>query len=274
MKKSVLSILGVAIIIAIVFVSCMKNEEESAKQVDYSALKVAGNEHNKGLDYVYKELKTLKEKDEQNFKSTIDIYETVKNSTKDFLKNNSEIVSTSNVDFALNCANDAFNWIESIYNNSKDLSNSSEWYENVENSLSPKQKELLSLINEAIDNQNLDLDATLLIMENVRNRANIELNENERYVIISAIEIGTNSMVYWSENIDEWANLFDNNKSIKAGWFNWKAVGGADIKGGVAGAVSGGITGGVAGAGTGALAGGLGASAGSVASQLWDHWTN
>jgi len=99
----------------------------------------------------------------------------------------------------------------------------------------------------------LDLEATLSVFETVRNRANADLNEDKRIPIIAAIEIGSNSMIYWSENIDEWAEVFSNgNKSVK-GWCNWKKVGGADVKGAIVGGI------------TGALAGGVGASAGQAA---------
>ena len=78
-------------------------------------------------------------------------------------------------------------------------------------------------------------------------------------------------MVYWSENIDEWVEVISNGNTSGRinGWFNWKKVGGADVKGAVTGAVTGAITG--AGAGIGALGGGLGASAGAAALELWNR---
>ena len=248
------------------FMSC----EKKGVGIDYSVLEKAGKEHNQGLDYVLNKLKISKKN--KNFNSN-DVYSIIKENTIDFLQTKSEIVNTSNVDLAIRCANEAFDWIES-QNNSKSTHNSNLWYESIEDSLSIKQKELLSILYNAINNPDLDLNATLSVFTEVKERAETELDEKDQIAIIAAVEIGSNSMVYWNENIDEWADVLSSgNKSIKK-WFNWKKVGAADVQGGVTGAVTGGITGGLAGAGTGALAGGLGASAGNAAKQLWNHWVN
>jgi len=142
------------------------------------------------------------------------------------------------------------------------------WDNTVQSSLTAKQKELLSVLKQAIDNTDLDLNQTLDIFESVRSRANTECTGEERIVIIAAVEIGSNSLIYWNENIDEWVAVFSNeNKSLKR-WFNWKKLGEADVSGAVTGAISG------AGAGVSALAGGLGASAGQAAKQIFNHIFN
>ena len=150
----------------------------------------------------------------------------------------------------------------------KSSGNDNLWDNTVQSSLTAKQKELLSVLKQAIDNTDLDLNQTLDIFESVRSRANTECTGEERIVIIAAVEIGSNSLIYWNENIDEWVAVFSNeNKSLKR-WFNWKKLGEADVSGAVTGAISG------AGAGVSALAGGLGASAGQAAKQIFNHIFN
>ncbi|MEA2106977.1 MAG: hypothetical protein U9P82_09735 [Bacteroidota bacterium] len=258
------------------FMSCEKKKAvnlESNKD-EIASLKMAGIEHNKGLDYVLQELKTTSQNKHLNLKSSNDIFSLVKTSTKDFLIINSDIISSSNNDYAIECAENAFDWVESNHSesNTKSITDDNSYYSSIEDSLSLNQKELLNIINDAINDIDLDLEATLSVFETVRNRANTELNEDERIPIIAAIEIGSNSMIYWSENIDEWAEVFSNGNKSAKGWFNWKKVGGADVKGAVTGGVTGAITG--AGAGIGALGGGVGASAGQAALELWNHWVN
>lgn len=257
------------------FMSCEKENAvnlESNKD-EIASLKMAGIEHNKGLDYVLQKLKASKKKGQLNLKSSVDIFSVVKGSTKEFLKINSELINAKNSSTAIEYAEYSFEWVKNNHS-TKNLKTSTSdlWDPSVEESLTLKQKELLVILNSAISNIELDLNATLQVFENVRNRANNECSEEERIAIIAAIEIGTNSLTYWSEHIAEWAAVFSTDLKSTKGWFNWKNVGGADVKGAVTGGVTGAITG--AGAGIGALGGGVGASAGAAALELWNHWVN
>lgn len=266
-------IVAVMLIVGIAaFVSCEKEIAVSleSNKDEIASLKMAGIEHNKGLDYVLQKLKSSKKKGQLNLKSSVDILSVVKGSTKEFLKINSELINAENSSTAIEYAEYSFDWVENSHL-AKSLKNSTSdlWDPSVEESLTLKQKELLVILNSAISNIELDLNATLEVFENVRNRANNECSEEELIAILAAIEIGTNSMTYWSEHIDEWATVFSTDLKSTKGWFNWKKVGGADVKGAVTGGVTGAITG--AGAGIGALGGGVGASAGAAALELWNH---
>ena len=258
------------------FVSCEKTENPSidGKQNEFEKLQIAGIEHNNGLSFVLQDLKNAAHKKRSSFRNPEDLLSLVEKSTKEFLTENSKLIDSNNYDNALKCTNDAFTWVKNTYLNPTQSNSSQEkqYYEATYQALNGKQKELLAVIIQAIENENLDLQATLSVFDSIRIRANNELNEEERLPIISAIEIGSNSMIYWSENIDEWAALFSDGSKSTKGWFNWKKVGGADVKGAVTGAATGAITG--AGAGVGALGGGVGASAGAAALELWNHLVN
>jgi len=267
---AVMLVVGVA-----AFISCEKENAVSleSNKDEITSLKMAGIEHNKGLDYVLQKLKASKKKGQLNLKSSVDIFSVVKGSTKEFLKINSELINAENSSTAIEYAEYSFDWVKNSHL-TKSLKNSTSdlWDPSVEKSLTLKQKELLVILNSAISNIELDLNATLEVFENVRNRANNECSEEERIAILAAIEIGTNSMTYWSEHIGEWATVFSTDLKSTKGWFNWKKVGGADVKGAVTGGVTGAITG--AGAGIGALGGGVGASAGAAALELWNYLVN
>lgn len=274
-KRTLIAVVFIALTIS-VFVSCEKTEQPpiDSKQNEVEKLRIAGIEHNTGLNFVLHKLKDAAHKKRSSFRNPEDLLSLVEKSTKTFLTENSKLIESHNRDYAIKCSDDAFVWIKETYlNQIEDNSTKVKpYYDAAYQSLNVRQKELLAAIIQAIDNENLDLQATLSAFENIRIRANNELKEEDRLPILSAIEIGSNSMIYWNENIDEWAALFSDGSKSTKGWFNWKKVAGADVKGAVTGATTGAITG--AGAGVGALGGGVGASAGAAALELWNHWVN
>ncbi|MDO9511781.1 MAG: hypothetical protein Q7J34_08475 [Bacteroidales bacterium] len=230
---------------------------------DISELETFGIEHNQGLDYIYKRLVIAIDSSRLVLDSSsyIDLLEFVQASTHDFFIKNENILISDNSYQANKSADFSFSWVVNS-NLNQNL-----WDVSVDSYLTAKQKELLTVLSNAVYDTNLDIDTTLLIFDQVYRTAITDCSSNELVVIIAAIEIGTNSLLYWNKNHEAWINLFQ--PSCKS-WFNWKKVAGSDIQGAVTGGVTGGITG--AGAGIGALGGGLGASAGSIAVQLWNHW--
>ncbi|PID94725.1 MAG: hypothetical protein CSA89_00755 [Bacteroidales bacterium] len=233
------------------------------KSNELRELGVTKQKHNRGLDYVLHKLKDFKEQG-NNFKSSSDILSFVEENSINFLTINSELINDKNKDKAIESAKYSFKWIQES-NSNKDL-----WDSSVDNLLSSKQKELLTIMKSAIDNPALDLEATLKVFNEVKRRANKECSKEEQVAIMAALEIGTNSMIYWDKNINEWIRIVSLETKQLRGWFSWKDVGGADVKGTVTGTVTALVTG--AGVPVSALGGGLGASAGQAAFQLWNHF--
>ena len=260
--KNRLVIIIITMIAIITFTNC-DNEETSniGNSKNYiESLKAVGIEHNNGLNYVLQELQKLKSEGKLDLSSVGSILSLTREKTKDFLGIDNTVINSDNRDLAVEFSGYSFDWVENNYN--------STWYTSTYAELTPKQKNLLGMLDKAIDDPTLDLNATLDVFKNVREKT-MECSEEERIVIIAAIEIGTNSLKYWSENMSKWSELFS---SRSKRWFNWKKLVKSDLKGAASGAVGGAFSGGLAGAGAGALGGGLGASAGSAVSQLWDHW--
>ncbi len=134
-------------------------------------------------------------------------------------------------------------------------------------------------MNNAINDTTLDLNATIAIFENVKERIKNECTLEEVSVLLVAIEIGASSLSYWNTNFDNWVALASENKATAvcdSCNFNWKQVGKNDVAGGIGGAVATGVVGatggpfgwGVFGAGT--LGGAVAASVQDIILQWWD----
>ena len=138
----------------------------------------------------------------------------------------------------------------------------------------------MSELNSAIDNPSLNLDQTLQRFEEVRNKAIMKCSDTELFPIISAIEIGKNSLTYWYDNSNDWQELAPPNTNGRTNdddWFSWKSVGKADVQGAVGAAVAVGTVAVVSGppgwaAGGAAVAGGaVGTSAADAVGQVFDY---
>lgn len=151
--------------------------------------------------------------------------------------------------------------------------------ENFSANISVAQKELLLEINNIFNNESNPNEIISKLIE-IKNVQCLELPVEERYVIYAATTIGTQSVEYWHENLDEWISTITNNKCSKEfyaakGWFNWGSVGKNDVAGAIGGAIVGAATGGV-GAGpvaaAGFVGGGIGTSATDAVLQVLNHY--
>lgn len=109
------------------------------------------------------------------------------------------------------------------------------YYSTDEQYLSPKVKELLNILQVSI-NDDGDYDTTIQTFNSIENRANLECTEQEKVIIISAVNVGKNSLNYWYNNAQNWENVGSvagKGTKPKA----WKVIAGADVAGAVTGAV-------------------------------------
>lgn len=259
----------------IIFIGCNKVEnnpfekhEKAEIDLLIKNIKVAGNEHNIGLDYVY--MKLVKRKDEiVSFKHSeeglfsivhkyVDAF--LMESQLDFVANNSEV--------ALSASADVYTKIIDNLGHKKSHQIFNIWeFVNIE-TLSDLQLELLASLDAAI-NSDMGLEKIISLFECVGKRAILELPDKEKHVVIAAVEIGVNSLLYWQENMDLWIDLLsDGEKS----WFNWRQVAAYDVAGAVGGAVATAITGG--GVAAGIIGGAVAASAVSATVQIICHFGN
>ena len=154
-----------------------------------------------------------------------------------------------------------------------------------ESHLTEGQIELLLKVHNTLLSSN-DPEIIVTNLREIKDIDCLALPPEERNYIYAATTIGIESIIYWSENLDDWyyvvssndADLMAKNAQLK-GWFNWKDVGNEDISGAIGGAVGGAIVGSVAGgvgavpgAAAGCVAGGIGSSATSAVRQLIDHY--
>lgn len=245
-----------------------------------------GQEHNNGLEFVFNQLSNEK-LSPQNFNQLIS---SIERNSNLFLKTQTQEFIQSNYENAGLYSSLALKDTRARKSRNARITESQNlWKDSDEDKLTVKQKELLSELNSAINNENLGLAETLQVFEKIRVRARYECSEREFFAVIAAIEVGTNSLTYWHSNIQKWSKLIGSFESKSANGrvvsnkrqqsdFSWKSVGKADVSGAVGAAVGVGVAAVVTGppgwaAGGAAVAGGaVGASAGDAVLQLLDSW--
>ncbi|MAC94228.1 MAG: hypothetical protein CMC96_01870 [Flavobacteriales bacterium] len=270
---------------AILFTACNKNEDisnskafvnEQEKSVKNKGniLKTtstesdviwAGTAHNDVIDLVYQEL-TLYYTEKYNQSDSIEfIYENMLDKTFQ--------IATSVIQD--NYGLDTFNLMESYltdyyyqladsnYNLGSNL-----WFPENNDDLSQDQKYYLSSLNSALENQSLSVSEIVSVFNDVKADAKDNLSSDEFYVILSAVEVGKNTIQYWDDNIEEWYDLYTDQGGSTS--ISWRGAGEADVKGAIGGAISAAISGG--GIGIGAAAGAIGGSTAYVVVELWKKW--
>jgi hypothetical protein len=220
--------------------------------------------HNETMEYVYNEL--LKAKSVENFMSITEA------ATNNFVASHPFFQSD------INGASDMLNATFKKLKNATKSTNDNLWNDDDEDLLSADQKEWLMRVNDVIDKTN-DIKKMDKELDNIKNLAIQNGNEEIQYVVIAAVEIAKASLSYWNENSSKWQKLSPNDFGSKEGWFSWKAVGRDDVSGAIGGAVAGAVVGGMAGgagavpgAASGAVAGGIAGSAASAVGQVWDRF--
>lgn len=248
---------GILVVMVAALVGCEKKEMISDN--DTQSINI-GQSHNDGLDYICKSL---------NFstnKSTDSLLDNVRRCANSFLTEkfeneiNAQIISIQNNESAISN-------IRSNYQEFGHANIESVWFAKDTNELSEKQKELLSILANALDTN--DLQTVLTACQSVKCRVTNECGEEEKAIMYCAIDICIASSQYWSENIDNWVQLFGVQGNR---WFNWGSLPKSDIAGGIGGAIGGAIVGGGAGAVPGALGGAVGTSATDAIYQILDHF--
>jgi len=281
MKKFNISFFGAALLASIIFISCNKETEKQPESNDLETYcKTIGAEHNRGLEYVYEQLKEEKLKS-GNIEGS-DVLELAKRHTIDFLEMNQSSFVKDYIDISISGAHKSFILGENEYAfNSRTFENSSSdqlWPKEIEDSLTAKQKELLTILNNDINDKSLDLNSTLSIFDNVKERVKNECTQEEKPVLFAAIGIGVNSLTYWNNNFDKWMVLASTTTNKAANGcdscFSWKQVGKADVAMGVGGAATAGVANffgptGWAVFGAATLGGAVGGSVSEAILQIW-----
>lgn len=252
------------------FMSCEKEDENknlNSIELIPSQFEYVGVEHNKGLEYIYNELK----KDISSTKTKDELFFNVEKHCNEFYAH-SEVIKDY-LQESKNISSQQLKTVRANYENHK--SHNSYLDSTIANSnLSEVTKSLLVELMAGIDAAVI-LDDINLITNEINNKAiNLISDSTELIILFTTTNVLSYSCLYWSENLEEWEALFGNsNKSIAK--FSWGELGKADAVGAVGGGVTGLICGAIFGpgalvvGGVGALAGGVGASAGDAVSQLW-----
>jgi len=252
MKKLVL-----LIVVSLFYVSNLTAQKNNP--YDY-----VGQEHNKGLDYIYQKLvKAKKANKGKNLKFT-------KNTLKSFIVNaTTEFMQKNNKKRKLE--------IEKIFNNdiiifpfppplSPTFPNIPVEYKNKV----PKQLEftLKDILNTAKKENEKDI---VNLVDKIKKG---KLSQKDKEIALSAASVAYHSIIYWKngKNIIKWKSLSQKSNGAKKSF--WKGLAGADVAGGVGGAVYAAVINAIPGAGQAAygatiLATGLGASASYAVSLIF-----
>ena len=144
------------------------------------------------------------------------------------------------------------------------------------NHFSEKQRKLLKECDNILGTGGLSLQEIIEGLKRIQLKAK-DLPVEEQSLILSATEVGKQSAIYWSENLDAWDAALNGTETKRTkGWFSFGAVVKADVGGAVGGAVTAAVLNALPGPGTvaygGAILGGAaGASTCSAVVQILDY---
>jgi len=240
-------------------------------------IREVGIVHNEGLEHIYESLKLKK-----TTLSKENIIYIIKDSTISFIESHSFFKSDENKELK-----------EIVYENFRNTDTNDCLGYNIKNAL---QKKYLEYIDKTISMYD-DVNVIIRVLDNIRHLDFKNFNMEDRYVVISSVEIAKASISYWNNNYYKWEKLLiadEENLQTKKeydlktegvknkrkeGWFKWKDVGRCDIKGAANGTISFGIkaaiipsTGGLLALGATIAAGAISSSAVSAGEQLIDRF--
>jgi hypothetical protein len=253
--------------------SCEKESQDVSVKSESNLLSEAeivdiGVKHNEALAFVLKELQKHPDlnKEQKSMKASM--------ATEKYLRNNNPENNE-----AIIAAKEAEYRIYKRFNKSKVKSVGSSIIsilkEN-ESIFSEGQKELLLECDNIISKSSFDLEEVIDSFNMLKIKTN-KLPIEEQSVVLAALEVGSQSAIYWNENLTVWNEALNGytNKETK-GWFNFGNVVKSDVAGAVGGAVTAAVVNVIPGAGQVAygaaiLGGAAGSSTCSAVSQILDH---
>jgi hypothetical protein len=291
-SKIKLALVGTVLltIIGYSFQSCSNEDEmdtDVAANINIDFEKI-GREHNKGLDYIYEQLKKNQEGNSVKLRSTTSSFDIAEDASVQFVTASDygkgiekekmyEIVKLSSERISLRSAN------------ANEIINT----DNLE-FLTDKQQQYLNKYKEIIKSTKKDLDP---VIEKLK-KLDIEIISNctseEAIPLLAATSVGRHSLQYWNDNLYKWIALLDPDTKkiesalvprLKSGtievqtndeeweWFydTLTSMGQSDGIGALIGGISG-LAGGIVGAIPGALVGACNASAGAGIKALFNKW--
>ena len=230
MKINKLSILTL-FITSLIFISCSNDNNEidnmSENLLSRVDLNKIGEEHNKGLDYVLNQIKNENKKsfsrrNINDFNSLINEYSIKYAELKGLSTEESQLITIHDINIQFSAR----------------LSENNEFSDELNSFL----VQLESLSDSDKDDWKLSNYLTFLIDLETQAQ-NSSLSDDEKFIFLSGTSVAKHSLEYWSENVDEWADLFENengNRTMSAQgfWdrFNWGAIGISDAGGAVSSA--------------------------------------
>ena len=270
---------SVLFIVCICFATC-SNEESNSFQLETSIMerfatcKEVAVYHSAGLDFAYNKLKEMKK---MNLSRNLFFNVSAKEKVTLINSLTAEFVSQQYVVSNLSAANEKIDLlaVEKIFG--KEVSfRSSDGSE-----LSQDVLKLCDYFDSVIDRIAGPSEVNSIIENAIQSTEFTIFSADEQNTLLMMFAIYEDSSVYWEENLDNWKELINSDKSgtnLRAGGTTtsddsvigedglkiWKA----DALGGAIGIVSGAIGGAIGGAVIGSLAGGVGAGPGAIAGGI------
>jgi hypothetical protein len=235
MKKVIFGSL-LALVATIGVVSCEKEEvyknqdsvesESISKKFDF-----IGEEHNKGLDQIFNEVKKQKKLDKSFIRNEKKLNDLAVNTLKKYYsKNESLVVNNYTEKLITDCFNKA------------DLSHlkSSEDEISLEDVYSKLSEDCISILEElnliSLNNES-DIDVLIdqiIILEN--NALDVLEDEKELQLFLASTSVAKSTLTYWSENLDKWIELFGENQAHDKADPYYKTIAKSDVRGAIVGA--------------------------------------
>lgn len=181
-----------------------------------------GLEHNRALEYFYKELRDMDYKQYNAKESQMLVLKIV----------NTYFTEVSTLRNETGMPKDVSSFLEDIIKFPPPLSPTF-----------PEAKDNESVSNELMSKSRVIFDFTsngnsTALKSNVDIIMKSEFNENEKTYLLVINSIGYNSLRYWKENSSKWMNLSHDNLETKSAP-PWARIGAADVGGGIVGALAG-----------------------------------
>ena len=255
--------------------SCNESEQINKGNDDYlylnkleELIEIAGVEHNRALEYVYKAFQQAKDSGVLCKMSNNEIISFSQLQTKEFFLDSDVHFISSNRDRCMEFSDRFFNKIK----RKPFVEKSADYFDILslieEQELNESQAKYLEVLNDAI-NSDYDLETLLEIFLDIKEHASLELTIEDSFIVLAAIDIGINSLTYWNSNLELWNELLGNSQKR---WFSWRQVAAYDVAGAVGGAAATAITGG--GIAAGIVGGAVGASVVCATVQIICHFGN
>lgn len=226
-------------------ISCDKtaltSQENINQKLNPKEFNIIGEQHNKGLEFVYNRLST-------NLINQGKLKITKTNSRATILQNildEAEQYCAEYVDEYSIIHNDPTAYIAHLYNTQvfdgkAVISSTGNLYsDDISDKLVISQKNLLNELNTVMSDDDYNLSSLNSRIDNIEMRIqSLNLTVDEQLVLYSATSVARHTLEYWNVNLEKWQTSLGDLEVVRTSGYNWKSIGKHDVAGAVSVAYS------------------------------------